>query len=232
MTGDDFLSRLKKFYTAPHHVLWQNNISTATSKVSHYLEDNFWNNHFKHFEYSEDGRIDYEVLYKYHAGMWHLHVANLFYSLGYELVKPAGRDDIHARIGKTDLFIECVSPSLGNKNNPIRITHQQMFMNFVRIDNLDKNMVYKLQSTVNSKVKTIKKRRKIKKGIYILAMNEGPLVNGFRKWNTDVNDRYNQIVNNPSTSSTLDCLFYGSVLESEYCQPDKGVVLVKNFLQE
>ena len=95
-----------------------------------------------------------------------------------------------------------------------------MTNNFVNIEKLDEQIIYKLKSSIKDKVEQIKKRKRGRTGeaIYLLAINEGPITNGYRKWKKNVPERFQKVVDATMKSWSFDVLLYGSVFESEYCQ--------------
>jgi hypothetical protein len=226
MKPSDFIARLRQYYTAGEHENWVNNIQQAISRVSPYLEDDFWSNHFKYLGY-QNGSREPDVYNKLHQGLWHLHVANFMTTIGYQLEKPKDKSDIVARFNNQCIFVECVCPGTGNEGNPIRQTYSNMSVGFTEVDNLHSNFVYKIaKHSLEDKVKQIKKRKKDNPGpgIYLLAVNEGLLVNGFRNWNRkDTADRFEQVINEANLTG-VDGIIYGSVFEGEYCQPKRGLM--------
>lgn len=220
MDVNDFLKKLKGSYVFDNHEKWLKNIFEVVKKVNLYLEDDFFTNHFEHFEFSNDG-IKKDNYFKFHQGMWHLHMMYFFLKNGFKLIKPAGKDDIAIDMGNFKIYIECTCPSWGRQNNYIGKTYIEMSKGYTEISKLYENFIEKSVYSINNKIEEqIEKRKRNQDGFYLVAINEGLLINGFDTLDSQrkgPKDRANDVmsrINNP----ILDGIIYGSISESSYCQ--------------
>lgn len=216
----DFLKKLHNFYNSKYHQNWLENISKAVKEVSPYLEDGFFTNHFEHFEFLNGG-IKKNDYFKFHQGMWHLHMMSFFLKNGFKLLKPTGEDDIEIDMGNFKIYIECTCPSWGRQNNYIGKMYMEMSKGYAERSKFYENFIEKSVYSINNKIEEqIEKRKRNQDGFYLVAINEGLLINGFGTLNSqrkEPKDRANDVmsrINDP----ILDGIIYGSVGESSYCQ--------------
>ena len=228
---NNFLEKLHESYNLECHKNWLKNISKAVKKVNPYVEDVFFTNHFEHFKFLNN-EIKKEDYFKFHQGMWHLHMMSFFLKNGFKLLKPTGEDDIEIDMGNFKIYIECTCPGWGRQNNYIGKTYIEIFKKMgkkietTEITELHKNFIEKSVSSINNKVEKIKKRKenRIKDGkknqndFYLVAINEGLLINGFDKWNNKgLEDRASDVISRLD-NPILDGIIYGSIGESSYFQ--------------